>query len=84
MMSFSCMKTVYEYTPYLYSRKNILLNPTFRFTTHKKASKPAKNTVKKHRRSNQIHCLAVMKLAHVLYFYCGNYIIELYAFDVCL
>ena len=24
MMSFSCMKTVYEYTPYLYSKKYII------------------------------------------------------------
>ena len=42
MMSFSCMKAFYEYTPYLYSRKNILWNQTFRLITHKKVSKPAK------------------------------------------
>ena len=44
-MGFSCMKAVYEHAPCIHGREKILLlYPTIRCITHKKVSKPAKET----------------------------------------
>ena len=67
MMGFLFMKAVYEYAPYLNSRKKVLLlYPAFRFirgvSLAKKPASQQRNTIKKYRRSDLIRCLPVMKL----------------------
>ena len=67
IMSFSCMRAVYENTPYLHSRKTSQHSGLSLTTKH--CSKPAKNTIKKYHRSNPIRCLAMLKLVHSAFTY---------------
>jgi len=70
MMGFSCMKVVFEHTPYLHNRKkyDYCTQHSGVSLTRKPASQQ-RNTIKKYRRSDLICCLAVMKLARSVFTY---------------
>ena len=70
MMGFSCMKAVYEYVSYLYGRKKNIV------ASQENQQPRKRNTIKKYHRSDPIHCVAVMKLAHCLRIYRAKHMCE--------
>jgi len=68
MMGFSCIKAVYECTPHLHSRKiYYYCTPHSGLSFTRKLARQQRNTAKKYCRSDPIHCIAMMRLAHSVF-----------------
>ena len=65
MMGFSCMKAVYEHTPYLHGREKYYYDTPHsgESAIRKSASQQSKYLIKKYGSSDPIRSLAVMRMA---------------------